>query len=151
MTRGNKESIDALNRLIETCKDGEKGFRTAAEAVKNAEMKALFQGYSEQRKHFASELQQDVRRMGASPEFTGTVAAALHRGWINLKGLMAGMDDAAILSECESGEEVARKAYEEALQKPLPEDSRALVQRQLRQIQEAFERVRSLELAHQTH
>ena len=31
-----------LNDLVETSKDGEKGFRTAAEDTKNAELQAVF-------------------------------------------------------------------------------------------------------------
>ena len=68
--------ISTLNNLIETCKDGENGFSTAAEGVENSELQELFEKYSEQRKQFVSELQAEVRRLGGDPESTGSVAAS---------------------------------------------------------------------------
>ena len=34
--------VTILKELVETCKDGERGFRTAAEAVPNEELATLF-------------------------------------------------------------------------------------------------------------
>ncbi|MQT72087.1 DUF2383 domain-containing protein, partial [Pseudomonas sp. FSL R10-0071] len=41
MTDLNKEAISVLNDLIETSKDGQEGFKTCAEDIKNPELKAL--------------------------------------------------------------------------------------------------------------
>lgn len=41
----------------------------------------------------------------------------LLRGWINLKAAVTGTDGAAIITECERGDEVAVKHYEDALEK----------------------------------
>ena len=38
----NQNVISTLNDLIETCKDGQEGFRTCAENVQNSELKTLF-------------------------------------------------------------------------------------------------------------
>ena len=38
MAMDKDEMIATLNTLVETCKDGQNGFRTAAEGVKNAEL-----------------------------------------------------------------------------------------------------------------
>jgi uncharacterized protein (TIGR02284 family) len=85
-----------------------------------------------------------VRRLGGDPERTGSVAAAVHRGWINLKSAVTGKDDAAILTECERGEELAVKSFEDALDKDLPADVRALVDRLYRGTIQNLERVRAL-------
>ena len=66
MATDNDSLISTLNNLIETCKDGENGFRTASDGVKNQELKALFLTYSQQRAQFASELQAEVRRRARS-------------------------------------------------------------------------------------
>jgi len=55
-----------INNLIETLKDGEKGFKEAADAVKDAQLKSLFQQYSQQRHRFASELQAQALSLGES-------------------------------------------------------------------------------------
>ena len=43
----NDDIIDTLNKLIETCKDGEYGFRTSAEHAKSADLKSVFMRRSE--------------------------------------------------------------------------------------------------------
>lgn len=147
MDIANDEVISSLNNLVETCKDGQNGFRTAAEGVKNSELIALFNTYSEQRGQFASELQNEVRTLGGDPEKTGSTAAALHRGWINIKSTVTGEDEGAVISECERGEDSAVKAYEAALQEELPANVRAIVETQFAKVKEAHDRIRSLEKA----
>lgn len=107
MTNDNHETISILNGLIETCEDGVKGFRTAAAAVKHPAAKTLFTSRVPAIEHAASELQAEVQRLGATPETTGSVATKIHRGWIDLKAAVNGQNDAAIITECERGEQVA--------------------------------------------
>jgi uncharacterized protein (TIGR02284 family) len=61
MATDNEKVISTLNDLIETCRDGEKGFRTAAENVKGAELKTLFSRFSQQPAQCAAGLQNEVR------------------------------------------------------------------------------------------
>ena len=42
-----KEAISTLNSLIETLKDGQEGFRQAAEAVKDSQLKSTFNELSD--------------------------------------------------------------------------------------------------------
>ncbi|MDQ6623526.1 MAG: PA2169 family four-helix-bundle protein, partial [Verrucomicrobiota bacterium] len=83
----NSEAISTLNSLIETLKDGQEGFRQAADAVKDSQVKTTLNELSLQRSKFAGELQSEVVKMGEpDPEKTSSTAGALHRAWINLKG-----------------------------------------------------------------
>lgn len=144
----NDKAISVLNNLIETCKDGQNGFQTAAEGAKRSDLKTLFHTYAQQRAQFAAELQNEVRRLGGDPEKTGSVAASLHRGWIDIKSAVTGQDDNAIISECERGEDSAVRNYKDALDdQDLPANLRDIVQRQYAQVKEAHDRVRSLERA----
>src|SRR5438445_621278 len=61
-----KETISTLNDLIETLKDGQEGFRQAAEAVADPKLKSLFNEYSLQRARFAGELQSQAVALGES-------------------------------------------------------------------------------------
>jgi uncharacterized protein DUF2383 len=79
-----------LNDLIETSKDGERGFRAAAEDTQNAELQALFLRRAGDCAAGAAELQQLVTRLGGKPEDGGSVAGAFHRGWVNLKAAETG-------------------------------------------------------------
>ena len=143
----NDNVISTLNNLIETCKDGEQGFRSAADGVKRSDLRTLFLTYSQQRAQFAAELQNEVRHLGGDPEERGSVAASLHRGWINIKSAVTGEDEGAVISECERGEDSAVRNYQSALNEDLPANIREIVERQYTQVKEAHDRVRALERA----
>ena len=148
MATDNDNIISTLNNLIETCKDGQNGFQAAADGVKNSDLKTLFHTYSQQRAAFAGELQKEVRRLGGDPEKTGSLAASLHRGWMDIKAAVTGEDEAAVISECERGEDSAVSNYKDALaDEDLPVDLRSIVERQFTQVKEAHDRIRSLEKA----
>ncbi len=137
--------IATLNGLVETCKDGAQGFRTAADGVEDLNLQRLFGSYAQQRTEFAAELEQMVGGLGGAPSETGHIVGAIHRGWMNLKAAITGRDDAAIIAECERGEDFAKARYRKALDTTLPNEVRATVERQAVQIQEAHDHVRSLE------
>ena len=144
MASMNDDAISTLNNLIETCRDGQEGFQSAADGVANAEYKRLFEQYAQQRAQFVGELQGEVRRLGGDPQTTGSVAGALHRGWIDIKAAVMGKDEHNILEEAERGEDSAVRNYQDALGQPLPAESLSVVRRQYQAIQEAHNRVRSL-------
>jgi uncharacterized protein (TIGR02284 family) len=140
----NDKTISVLNNLIETVKDGEKGFKTAAEGLTDPQTKALFNEYSRQRSQMARELQDEVRRLGGDPEKAGNVAGTMHRGWIDIKSAVTGKNAASIVAEAERGEDVAKKEFEDALAEPLPPTTKTLVQQQAVKVREAHDRVRSI-------
>jgi uncharacterized protein (TIGR02284 family) len=140
----NDKAISVLNNLIETCKDGEAGFKAAAEGLQNFETKSAFQEYSRQRAQMARELQDEVRKLGGDPEKKGSVAGTVHRGWLDIKAAVSGKNDHGILAEAERGEDVAKEAYEKALKEALPGTAQTVVQRQAAQVREAHDRVRNL-------
>ena len=140
----NDDIISTLNELIETCKDGQEGFKQAAEGVERSDLKSLFFEFSQQRAHFAGELQQIVQKLGEEPTSSGSTAGALHRGWINIKAAVTGKDEAAVLNECERGEDSAKKTYKDALEDPLPSYIADVVRNQYESIQMAHDRVKAL-------
>ena len=133
-----------LNDLIETSKDGEKGFRTSAEDTPNGELKSIFVARAQDCAKAAADLQQLVTRLGGNPESGGSVAGAVHRGWVNLKSSVTGRDDLAILEECERGEDVAKARYKKALEADLPDDIRGIVQLQYNGVVKNHDQVRNL-------
>jgi len=140
-----KEIISTINGLIETLKDGEKGFKEAADAVKDPQLKSLFQEYSQQRHRFATELQAQAQSLGESkPEKSSSAAGAMHRAWINLKSAVTSGDDKAILSECERGEDSAVHEFKEAVNDGLTGTLKETVSRQFSEIKSAHDRVKHL-------
>ena len=139
--------ISVLNGLIETCKDGEYGFKTAADGLQDVQIKSLFQQYSRQRGDMSRELQLEVRRLGGDPDKSGSVVGAAHRGWINIKSVVTGKDDGSIVAEAERGEDSAKRMYEAAFKEALPVQTAALVREQSLKVHNTHDRVRSLEKA----
>jgi uncharacterized protein (TIGR02284 family) len=133
-----------LNGLIETCKDGEQGFRQAAEKVQDPSLRSLFTRYSTQRAEYARNLQQLVTTLGDSPAESGHVAATLHRGWIGLKSALSKNEDKAIIDECEAGEDAAIEAYKAAIANQLPANIDQVVRTQYAGVQAAHETIRNL-------
>ncbi|WP_457424471.1 PA2169 family four-helix-bundle protein [Roseateles sp. P5_E7] len=140
----NDDIIDTLNDLIETSKDGEYGFRTSAEYLKDPTLKQSFTSRAEECRQAASELQQLVVSLGGDAEDGGTAAGALHRGWVAVKGTLAGYTDKAILEETERGEDSALKSYREALDEALPPDVRVAVERQYEGVKRNHLQIRTL-------
>ncbi len=140
----NEEVISTLNNLIETCKDGQQGFKDAAEGIENSETKTVFYDLSQQRSKFTGELQEEVRSLGGDPEDAGSFTGIVHRGWINIKSAVTGQDETAILNECERGEDVAIKAYKEALENDLPANVSQTVTKQYQEVQTAHDKVKAM-------
>ncbi|HEY4297035.1 MAG TPA: PA2169 family four-helix-bundle protein [Paraburkholderia sp.] len=136
--------VSVLNDLVETSKDGEKGFRKAAEDAHDAQLKTMFLSRAEDCMRGARELQDAVQGLGGKPETGGSMSGALHRGWVDVKSAVTDRSDHAILAECEKGEDVAKKRYHDALEKDLPVDVRAVVERQYQGVLQNHDRVRDL-------
>jgi len=139
--------IDTLNDLIETCKDGEEGFHTCAEDIERVDLKSIFERAAQRCGESARELQAAVQRLGGRPERESSFAGSVHRRWVDIKSAITGKDDAAVLAECELGEDVAKRSYQKALEKDLPPEIRGIVQRHYQGVLEHHDMVRHLEKA----
>ena len=129
----------ALNRLIETNRDGERGFRLAAAHIENAALKRLFTELAEQRATFATELLPHAQRLGGADAGDGTAVGALHRAWIALEGRF--LPDTAVTRSVERGDEATMRIYLDALNGMLPPQSRELIERQFEELEEAHLRI----------
>jgi len=136
--------ISTLNSLITTSKDSEQGFRSSADKVKDQNLKDIFLSKAERCKGYVVELQEYVSKLNAKPEGSGSVAGALHRGFLEVKYMLTGEDDYAILVECERGEGVARDNYLAALKEDLPTEVLAIVQKQYNQVAEDYATISNL-------
>ena len=139
---------EALLHLIETCENGERGFRAAADHVRNPALKSLFVELAVERAKFAADLVPHLQRLGGRADHDGTSAGALHRGWIGLKSLVPGHTDHTIVTEAERGESLALDAYEEALSGMLPPTVTSLVEEQRDAMRKANDRIRSIDMGY---
>jgi uncharacterized protein (TIGR02284 family) len=138
--------IETLEDLVETSKDGEYGFRTSAEHVKNPEIQRVFLQRADECRMAAQELQRMIVQQGGKVDDEGgSVSGAMHRGWVSVKGTLAGYSDLAMLEEVERGEDTALKRYRDALDDTsLPSEVRSLIERQLQGVQRNHDQVKAL-------
>lgn len=138
----------AAEELIETLRDGERGYASAAEKVRDgdhAEWATTLQRFSEQRADFRREIVELGHDYGDDVDESGTVTAALHRGWIALKDALTGDDPGSVLSACVTGEDHAVSEYEKALAQDLSTGFREVVTRQHAEVVAARDEVKALQ------
>lgn len=136
--------IAVLNDLIETSRDGEKGFARAAQDSQDPRLTTLFIEGEQSCRTAVGELEDQVRMLGGDPEQGGSMKAAIHRGWVSLKSAATSRDSKAILEECERGEDYAKAKYADAVKQDLPEGVRTVVERQYQGAIANHDRVRDL-------
>jgi uncharacterized protein (TIGR02284 family) len=136
--------VDALNDLIETCKDGEYGFKACAEQAKRSDLKSLLMQRADDCRGAAQELAEQVRGLGGKPEDSGSAMGAVERGWVAVRTTLSTYDDKAVLEECERGEDNALARYRKALKKPLPAGVKLIVERQLQGVQRNHDQIKML-------
>jgi uncharacterized protein (TIGR02284 family) len=112
--------------------------------VSDPNVKATFNEFARQRSQMAVELASHLRgdEAKSSPD-SGSISGAAHRGWMNIKSALGGGEQ-SILNEAERGEDVAVKAYQDALNQPLPADVAQVVRRQYDQVKAAHDRVKAM-------
>ena len=137
-------AISVLENLIETCKDGQKGYQDAASHVKRADLKTYFNEQSLERSSFAGELEAELIHLGKpDKKVSGSATAAMRRAWIDTKVALGG-GDKTILESVEAGEDNAKDAYQKAVTGDLPENLAQIVRRQAASVQRAHDKVRNL-------
>ncbi len=140
--------MSVIEDLVETLEDGRKGFREAAEKLRedgHTQLAEQMSEFSDQRARFSNELRELARSAGEELDEEGSAAGALHRGWIDLKAALTGDDPHAILAAAEAGEDHAVDEYEDALEDDgLSGEFRDLVAKQAEQVRRTHDRVRAL-------
>lgn len=144
------DDAKAAKELVETLKDGEKGFADAADKVRDgdhAAWAATLQRLSEQRAGFWREIVDMGHEYGDDVDNSGTVAAAVHRGWLSVKDALTGDDPEGVLKAAVTGEDHAISEYDDALKMDLSAGFREVVERQRAAVVAARDEVKALSAA----
>ena len=139
-----KDVIDALQDLVECCKDGEYGFRECAEQADSADLKSVFLQCADDCRNGAQELNDMIDQLGGHVVQTGSTLGAMHRGWVAVKSTLSKYDDKAVLNEAERGEDNAKARYMKAMSKPMPEETKALVDKQYQGVLRNHDQIKRL-------
>jgi uncharacterized protein (TIGR02284 family) len=138
------KSLASLHAIVDA---SEKGYAVAALNLKNPGLKVLFKTFAQQRARFRQEIQDELKRLGAATQPRISFRGVVHRGRINIFATLiieADEREKMVLSEVLLGESVAKKTYEKTLKKELPPETRAVLERQYRQVQAVVDQVHLL-------
>jgi len=134
-----------LKELVQTLKDGEKGYSEALTDVEDQDLKEVFKHYAVQRDGYLTELEHQMHQLNIKVEEDSSLTGTIHRAFINLKAAITSKNRESILNECERGEDYAVKAYQTALQaEGLPGQLKPILEKQYQGIQEAHDKIKSL-------
>jgi uncharacterized protein (TIGR02284 family) len=143
----NQQIVEALNDLIEICMESRERFRVAAEDAGNNEFRRLFNVFSQQRAQFISELQAEVHRLGGPLIDEEKLSGAIDRARASIRTAVAQGDEAALIADCQTGEDASVTIYSKVSRAGLPLDVQYVVRRQYMDIKDAYDRLRILERA----
>ncbi|MCH4822737.1 PA2169 family four-helix-bundle protein [Gramella lutea] len=137
---------EKLNELLQKNYDAEKGYKLAAEKVKNERLKSFFSERASERYDFGHELKSEIRNFGENPEKGTSLAGDAHRSWMNLKASLSNDKDEAVLEEAVRGEKSAVEEYENILKESeLPASTGNILLKQKNAIIASLNEVKALE------
>jgi uncharacterized protein (TIGR02284 family) len=82
---------------MRSIRDAQRGFMLAAAETGTSSLRSKLERHAVQSATFAVELGEVVRSGGAEPVRAGSIAGALHRGWIRFRELVEGKSDALLI------------------------------------------------------
>ena len=142
-----EKTTEALNDLIIINNDRYEGYQKAMEQAKEADLKSLFSTFSNQSKSNNSVLRSLVPATEEEPARDETrLSGKFYRAWMDVKNAIDAGDRKKILSSCEYGEDVAKKAYEDVLddKSNLTPEAAATIKNQYDEILKAHNQVKAL-------
>ena len=137
-------TLAKLHDLVRINIDSNEGFTEASEEIKDKTIAALFLDLASQRKSNSQELKEFIAWNGEKTKVQGSYIAAMHRAWMDLRGMISGGDSYAILSEAERGEDAIKGAYEEAMPSVSESALTDVLSRQYVRVKADHDRIKSL-------
>jgi uncharacterized protein (TIGR02284 family) len=137
-------TIVTLTELLTVTRDGELGFATCSDHARSDELKRLFTARARRRAVTVQELATLIAQLGGDPAVRSRLIGATRRGWVNLHAALSKNTDAALLEECEHGEDHALEVYRNALDDHLPESVRQVVLRHFEDMMSDHDQIRFL-------
>jgi uncharacterized protein (TIGR02284 family) len=107
--------IDVVNSLITTTIDSANGFERSGADTELPRFADMFREFSAERRKVVGRLQERVRALGGTANDDGSLAANLHRRWVDLRDAISRGGDHEIIEEVERGEDYLKGKYDEAL------------------------------------
>lgn len=145
-SKHNEKLVESLQELLQKNYDAEQGFKKVMVKAENPLLKNWLQKKAALRASFATEIDQELRKLNAEPREEGSLAGSAHRVWIDLKTALSSDRDEALLEECIRGERASVEEYRTQLESPYVTGSvETLLDRQRSKVEETLRTVKRLE------
>ncbi len=143
-TLSNKEVVETLRSVIQSLIDGQEGFEQIGEKLEDPTLRRYFAAESLKRASFRGELETVLHNQGVHDiKESGTAGGAIKRTWADVKAKLGGGDH-TLLETAEAGEDAAKKAYKDALEKgDLPLPIKQILDTQYAHIQDSHDYVKA--------
>ena len=140
------DQITVLNTLTATLFDSVTGFEDAAANIEgSSRLQQLFRERASERRQVLEDLRAEVRRLGGNPEDDGSFLGKAHQRFLDLKAVVTGRDEQAIVNEVERGEDYLKEKFETALNSgTLSGECRAVVESAYQSVRSGHDQVSAL-------
>ena len=140
------DETTTLNTLIATLIDSVTGYEDAASNIEgSSRLQELFRERGSERRRIVEDLRAEVRRLGGNPEDDGSFLGKAHQRFLDLKAVVTGHDEKAIVNEVERGEDYLKEKFEAAIASgTLSGESRAAVERAYQSVRAGHDQVSAL-------
>jgi uncharacterized protein (TIGR02284 family) len=138
-----KEVESALRSVIQTLIDGQEGFKSIGEQLKDEALKEYFLAESLTRAQFRGVLESILHQEGVHDvKESGTIAGTALRTWGDLKATLGG-GDSSLLSTAEEAEGQTMEVYSKAVESYLPLPVRQVLTTQFAHIEKSHEFIKA--------
>ncbi len=110
-----KQDAEALEALASTLTDSINGYEEAAEVAGNSGISAYLRQKAQERRTITQSFRQRIASMGGDSQVSGSVSAALHRRFLDLRSMFQN-DTKAAVAEVERGENYLKERFESYMQ-----------------------------------
>lgn len=132
--------------LYELLGDSHKGYMEAAKRMKTPKLAQFLAELSTERQHMQHELGAELHQLMPDVKLDeSTMKGDVHRTWMDIRKALSRVDDAAMLRECERGENYLMDRFTSALEdKDVPVELFDLLRKQKSQVSLALSNVKQL-------
>lgn len=133
-----------IDEIIEKLIDGEKGFRKAADNVRNPVLKNYFHDKALEKSKFVRELKLELETKGITIDENGSTSASVHRAWMDVNSVISSDNKESMLSAAVIGEKAAIGDYQKVLNNQhLDLQTRTLLEKQKNTIEKGISKIKS--------
>ena len=115
MMNSSNNGVSTLESLTDTTIDSALGYEKAAELSESSQMQSQFSERASSRRELASQMNEEIARLGGSPREDGSFSGSAHRAFTEISSAF-GDSEERIAERVEEGEDYILNKFSEALE-----------------------------------